>query len=876
MTPCRRTILAIAAALSLGAFPRSESLHAQTLVLPTSLPVYLEDSHAGSFFYFAEELDLDTPHALVLIDDHSDASGIIDSDRIRDGLRRVASTEQRRDKLAEWRQRGAIQCFGWLEPLMPRPIDQVIWVPSPHLSEKQRTEKELSAREQIDGHQEAMPRADGLLASRYSVVDLEHLSAYLAKLPEELPVIASVDLDYFVNFPSHRQAEEIAATLRQVLTTHHLRALTFCISRPWLADDAEASLLITAALGEILKLDNLRLRMEPFADAGPDQSLKAQELLHRGQPVPRFDFAKADAPLRRLLTENRHRIEVRQEQVRWNELLDSWAEGGAAWRIAVDDHQAGADGFFRIQVGTTPGLRVVRENDGPPAQLIRWLVWRPESAICNVVPLSGGKGFADGATPRVRRQEQEVSTSDPALAAPWEKFAPLLDKAGWGDLELQAEITAGKQTTRTPRVHLRFFAYEGFRASLTEQFGLPYVFGSTWLSDGERTGPETGWGADCANFIIAGLRRQGHRVSWGNPVQLKSALTLVQEQASLKSPVKLGSGWLERGVVVHLGSHVAALLEDRPPLERLDGNDLVAHHLEGVPEAVPLRQLLATRPDYFGVWRVPDEPPAVKRILVGGDVMLGRSLGPRVCRGENPLTQLAKTLQAADCALVNLECAVTDKGQDAAKTFCFRAPTAAIDLLKSAGIDAVTLANNHACDAGAAGRDDMVRRLQKAKLGIAASPQDPALCLVDLGSCKAAFVGVNFIETAAPEESTLHRLLSAAHAAADCVIVLPHWGEEHTGEVTAAQRLWAQWFVAHGADAVIGSHPHHRQFQDTIAGRPVIFSLGNLVFDEGKAGSEFNRGSLAEISLSAEGTIVRVQTLQVTLTDEGIPQPASR
>ena len=52
------------------------------------LPVYLEESHAGSFYFFAATLPLDEPHTLVLVDAHTDASGIAASDEVRMAMRR--------------------------------------------------------------------------------------------------------------------------------------------------------------------------------------------------------------------------------------------------------------------------------------------------------------------------------------------------------------------------------------------------------------------------------------------------------------------------------------------------------------------------------------------------------------------------------------------------------------------------------------------------------------------------------------------------------------------------------------------------------------------------------------------------------------------
>ena len=68
-------------------FCSAATLHAQA----PDLPVYLEESHAGSFYFLAQTLPLNEPHTLVLFDAHSDASAIPKSDGIREAIRKVAS-----------------------------------------------------------------------------------------------------------------------------------------------------------------------------------------------------------------------------------------------------------------------------------------------------------------------------------------------------------------------------------------------------------------------------------------------------------------------------------------------------------------------------------------------------------------------------------------------------------------------------------------------------------------------------------------------------------------------------------------------------------------------------------------------------------------
>src|SRR5215471_21764670 len=140
-----------------------------------SLPIYIEDNHAGTFYWLAQNIDLDQSYTLILFDAHSDASGIFDSDKIRYALRNVASTQDRQALLDRWRGNGTVQCFNWIEPLMPAPIRKVIWVPAEKLSAGQIRERQQRATALLDGHLEAAPRKSGSLEKAYVVSDLTNL-----------------------------------------------------------------------------------------------------------------------------------------------------------------------------------------------------------------------------------------------------------------------------------------------------------------------------------------------------------------------------------------------------------------------------------------------------------------------------------------------------------------------------------------------------------------------------------------------------------------------------------------------------------------------------------------------------------------------------
>src|SRR5205823_12806599 len=127
------------------------------------LPIYIEDNHAGTFYWLAQNVDLDQPCTLILFDAHSDASGIFDSDKIREALRKVPSPQDRQVLLDRWRHAGGVQCFNWIEPLMPAPIARVIWVPAEKLSATEISERAQGATALLHGHLEVAPRKSGSL-----------------------------------------------------------------------------------------------------------------------------------------------------------------------------------------------------------------------------------------------------------------------------------------------------------------------------------------------------------------------------------------------------------------------------------------------------------------------------------------------------------------------------------------------------------------------------------------------------------------------------------------------------------------------------------------------------------------------------------------
>lgn len=777
------------------------------------LPVFIEDNHASAFEQIVRTVDPDQPHLLLLVDAHSDASAADHSDIIRTGLRRVSTPEERLQRVREWRKGGELQAYNWIEPLMPQPVSKVWWLGGDAAGVAE-------ARHQLDERVGAEVRRSGRLGDRFEAIGLEGLSQ-----PVDLPVIATIDLDYFAGMEAAVCERRFDRIWNAVLAMKNLRMVSFAISRPWLTDDAEAERLLQLALSRSLAVANCRVHLTPFGIEGPDRSERAKEYYGKRSSPPRFDPTRSSPGLRRFFISHRERIGV--EDRRWGGLLDGWIAEQGEWRIVADGMQAETDGILRADASAPPVLRVT-SSAGRSSGSVRWAVLLPGSASYNVLPeLPVGKTFTDTSAPFIQeRMEALPPTGDGSLPpAIWQKLLP----AGWGRVRLLAEVElAGGGTARTPAVELRITTGKGFRAGLSEQFGMPYVFGAGFLRQGGETGPDTGVGNDCANFLVYAWRRSGRVLPWCNPAQLRRHLTMIRKDCKPGETVAFEPGAIERGLVVHLGSHVAAVWEDRPPLGALTSEDLVVHHLGGIPELIPLAKLLEKR-TAFDLMEMPAFGP-VAEIGMAGDVNL------------SGITREEVLLAAAEFRglpwVANLEGGVgVAQGR---RNYEFAFPAGHLDWLNEAGCVAVSQANNHATDGNLSGtREALAAR----SIGFTGSGRLEA-AVVPWSRPDLAVIAVNFVTPGPPAATAemdgvltlpghaveVRQAIAKAKETGRAVVVLPHWGREFTPEVSTEQVEWARRFVEWGADAVVGSHPHVTQRTDFYRGRPIVYSLGDFIW----------------------------------------------
>jgi len=224
-------------------------------------------------------------------------------------------------------------------------------------------------------------------------------------------------------------------------------------------------------------------------------------------------------------------------------------------------------------------------------------------------------------------------------------------------------------------------------------------------------------------------------------------------------------------------------------------------------------------------------------IVFTGDVMLGRSINAAAVRNTDfafPFTATRDLLATADVASINLEtplpapCPVTLQGM----VFCGNQRWTAG--LADAGIDIVNLANNHTYNYGSAGLTATVDALTALNLKPIGLGQPE---IITVNGTSFAFLGFNAVGGSRPPiaavvSSDITAQVSAAQKQADVVIAQFHWGQEYRTQPTSDQRRLAHLAIDSGADLVLGHHPHWIQSVEIYSGVPVIYSLGNFVFDQ--------------------------------------------
>lgn len=277
-------------------------------------------------------------------------------------------------------------------------------------------------------------------------------------------------------------------------------------------------------------------------------------------------------------------------------------------------------------------------------------------------------------------------------------------------------------------------------------------------------------------------------------------------------------------------------------------------------------------------------------LTIVGDVMVAEIPGEQILAGKDPLAQVAKLLDPKRLRIANLECVVATSGKPLPdKPFVFRADPRTIPYLQRY-FDAVSLANNHTGDFGKEAFAEQLQLLEAARLPYFGGGADLAAAhrpwIVERNGVRIAWLAYAEFKPRSFEASANRpglawsgedeQVLRDIHDArekykADIVIPFMHWGWENEGYSSERQRVLARAMIDAGASMVVGAHPHVTQGAESYRGKPIIYSLGNFLFN-GFDTEETLTGWLLEASITKQG-VKSWRTRVVKLNADGVPTP---
>lgn len=226
-------------------------------------------------------------------------------------------------------------------------------------------------------------------------------------------------------------------------------------------------------------------------------------------------------------------------------------------------------------------------------------------------------------------------------------------------------------------------------------------------------------------------------------------------------------------------------------------------------------------------------------------------------KGPEIFDNLQKKIAGADLSFLNLETPLCVKGKPIEKTGPnLNAHPECIKAIKGAGFEVVGLANNHIMDFGNEGLEETISSCKSAGLTICGAGKNLAqaqqIPIIERRGLKIAYIAVAEHEFgiagadragAAPLDPVDNTLqIESVRNQADLVFVSIHGGNEYFPLPRPGLRKLCRFYITRGADAVICHHAHVPGAYEIYKNKPIVYSLGNLIFDHPRPPEGWNEG----------------------------------
>ncbi len=310
------------------------------------------------------------------------------------------------------------------------------------------------------------------------------------------------------------------------------------------------------------------------------------------------------------------------------------------------------------------------------------------------------------------------------------------------------------------------------------------------------------------------------------------------------------------------------------------------------PEVTPLEPLLATGAVAQALTPPDLAVPVTLTIKSVGDIIPGTDY--RGYRLPSDWQYLFRGVQYhlgdADITFGNFESTLTDhphsaKDTSRGNTFAFRTPPWYASVLKEAGFDVLSVANNHSFDFFEQGFDDTIAHIEAA--GMQAVGRKDEILYVEAQGLTVAFIGFstysyhNMVQDLAGAIA----LVQTAKAQADIVVISFHAGKE--GSDATVTRDQTEYFfsenrgnvvqfsrtvIDHGADLVLGHGPHVPRALELYNGKLIAYSLGNFVgYRSLSTVGPLGTSLILQTDLDAQGNFVGGRIIPIALDRNGVP-----
>jgi poly-gamma-glutamate capsule biosynthesis protein CapA/YwtB (metallophosphatase superfamily) len=246
------------------------------------------------------------------------------------------------------------------------------------------------------------------------------------------------------------------------------------------------------------------------------------------------------------------------------------------------------------------------------------------------------------------------------------------------------------------------------------------------------------------------------------------------------------------------------------------------------------------------------EPPL--SLIAVGDIMLGGRTRRRIKEHgrDYPFRAVLPVLQRAPIVLGNLEGPLAQEAPKQNRNFSYRVKPKIATSFLPAGINVLTLANNHLVDCGREGVLETLESLAAAgvtPLGAAANKSaahEPVIR--DAGGLRIGLLGYYWNRRCAATANLpggamgvfeeLETDIGKLRSRVDRVVVTFHWGRPYIPDPSPRARAKARFAIECGAHAVVGHHPHIIQAFEIYRHRPIFYSIGNFAFGSGNSRAE--------------------------------------